>query len=168
MDDNLIIKYKGFIPYVADSFSHKFNQKATLLRDYHDDTVVNENGRTNFKEPKYYSYGYLKTGTTLGTKRGWVLNLPQKGMSIEMEYHPQKFEDVNDFANPDGYIPGVVIDESTEEVVESIMINAGDYTNAIGDTDMVRVIRQGEDKKDDFEGQTIETMPKAILRTLAV
>jgi hypothetical protein len=93
---NLTIKYKGFIPYVADSFSHKFNQKATLLRDYHDDTVVNENGRTNFKEPKYYSYGYLKTGTTLGTKRGWVLNLPQKGISIEMEYHPQKFEDVND------------------------------------------------------------------------
>lgn len=94
--DMVTIKYKGYIPYVADSFSHKFNQKSTLLRDYNDDTIVNENGRTDFKEPKYYSYGYLKTGTTLGTKRGWVLNLPKKGMSIEMEYHPQKFEEVND------------------------------------------------------------------------
>ena len=74
MKNNLTIKYKGFIPYVADSFSHKFNQKVTLLRDYHDDTIISESGRTNFKEPKYYSYGYLKTGTTLGTKRGWVLN----------------------------------------------------------------------------------------------
>jgi len=94
--NKLTIKYKGFIPYVADSYSHKFNQKATLLRDYSDDTVVNENGRTTFKEPKLYSYGYLKTGTSLGTKRGWVLNLPQKGVSMEMEYHPQKFEEVND------------------------------------------------------------------------
>jgi hypothetical protein len=78
------------------------------------------------------------------------------------------FEDVNDFANPDGYIPGVVIDESSEEVIESVMINAGDYTNALGDTDMVRVIRQGENKEDGFEGQSTETMPKAILRTLSV
>jgi hypothetical protein len=96
MQNNLTIKYKGFIPYVADSFSHRFNQKATLLRDYHDDTVVNENGRTEFKEPKYYSYGYLKSGTTVGTKRGWVLNLPRNGMRMEMDYHPQKFEEVND------------------------------------------------------------------------
>jgi len=94
--NKVTIKYKGFIPYVADSYSQKFNQKATLLRDYSDDTVVNENGKTDFKEPKYYSYGYLKAGTSLGTKRGWTLNLPKKGMSIEMQYHPQQFEEVKD------------------------------------------------------------------------
>ena len=96
MKKDLTIKYNGFIPYVADSFSQKFNQKSTLLRDYKDDTIVNKGGRTYFKEPKYYSYGFLKKGTILGTKRGWVLNLPQKGQSIGMEYHPQKFEKVND------------------------------------------------------------------------
>ena len=79
------------------------------------------------------------------------------------------FEDVNDFGNPDGYIPGVEIDEQNEEVIDNLMINAADYANAIGDTDMVRVIRQGESKEDDdFKGQTIDTMPKAVLRTLAV
>ena len=78
------------------------------------------------------------------------------------------FEDINEFANTEGYIPGVIIDEESEEVIDSVMINAADYTSAIGDTDMVRVVRQGEDKKDKFEGQTIDTMPKAVLRTLAV
>jgi hypothetical protein len=96
LPSNLNIKYKGYIPYVANSYSQKFNQISTLLRDYSEDTIVNENGRTDFKEPKYYSYGYLKSGTTLGTKRGWVLNLPKKGVSIEMQYHPQKFETIND------------------------------------------------------------------------
>jgi len=96
MDKNLTIKYKGHIRYVADSYSHKFNQKATLLTDYNDDTIINENGKTEFKEPKYYSYGYLKNGTSLGTKRGWVLNLPKKGMSVEMDYHSQKTEEIND------------------------------------------------------------------------
>jgi DNA polymerase III sliding clamp (beta) subunit (PCNA family) len=94
--DDITIKYKGYIPYVASSYSHKFGKIATLLRDYSEETIINSNGKTDFKEPKYYSYGYLKTGTTLGTKRGWVLNLPKKGLSIEIEYHPQKFIEVND------------------------------------------------------------------------
>lgn len=96
IDSKLTIKYNGFIPYVAHSYSQKFNQKATLLRDYSDDTIIDEDGKTNFKEPKYYSYGYLKSGTSLGTKRGWTLNLPKKGTSMEMKYHSQEFEKVND------------------------------------------------------------------------
>ena len=71
-------------------------------------------------------------------------------------------EDVNDFANEDNYIPGVIIDEETETVLDNILINAEDYTEAIGDADPVRVIRgQGET-------QEPQTLPKAILRTLAV
>ena len=98
-----------------------------------------------------------------------VVNVIIEGQSnLVAKNQVRIFEDVNDFANPDGYIEGVIIDEETGLPVEIIKLNAVDYTNAIGDTDMVRVIRQGEDKKDEFEGQTIETMPKAVLRTLAV
>lgn len=93
---DITIKYKGLIPYVADAFSIRFDKKSTLITDYSEETVVNENGKTEFKEPKYYSYGYLTNRVALGEKRGWVLNLPKKGMSIELEYHPQKFEEIND------------------------------------------------------------------------
>jgi hypothetical protein len=95
---NTTIKYKGFISYVADSFSAKFNQISTLLVDYSDDTIINENPntKTEFLEPKYYSYGFLMAGFTLGTKRGWTLNLPKSGTSMIMQYHPQKNIEIND------------------------------------------------------------------------
>jgi hypothetical protein len=71
-------------------------------------------------------------------------------------------EDINDFANEDNYVPGVIIDEETETVLDNILINAIDYTEAIGDADPVRVIKgQGE-------AQEMQTMPKAMLRTLSV
>lgn len=71
-------------------------------------------------------------------------------------------EDINDFANEDNYVPGAIIDEKTEDVLENVLINAIDYTEAIGDADPVRVIKgQGE-------AQEMQTMPKATLRTLAV
>ena len=73
------------------------------------------------------------------------------------------FEDLNDFANEDNYVPGVIIDEATEDVVENILINAIDYTNAIGDADGVRIIR-----KDSTGEQEMQTMPRATLRTLSV
>ena len=72
------------------------------------------------------------------------------------------YEDLNDFANEENYIPGVIIDESNEQVLENILINAIDYTNAIGDADAVKVVRQT------LNGQELQTMPKSSLRTLAV
>lgn len=71
-------------------------------------------------------------------------------------------EDINDFANEDNYVPGVIIDEETETVLDNILINAIDYTEAIGDADPVRVI------KDQGEAQEMQTMPKSMLRTLSV
>jgi hypothetical protein len=73
------------------------------------------------------------------------------------------FEDINDFANPDNYVPGVIVDETTEEVVENILVHAIDYTDAIGDADPVRIIRKTSDGE-----QERQTMPRAILRTLTV
>jgi len=72
-------------------------------------------------------------------------------------------ENLNDFANEENYIPGVLIDETTEEVIENILVQAIDYTNAIGDADSVRVIRKTETGE-----QEIQTVPKAMVRTLAV
>jgi hypothetical protein len=73
------------------------------------------------------------------------------------------FEDLNDFANPDDYIPGVIIDENNEDALENVLINAIDYTNAIGDADGVKIIRQVPNGE-----QEIQSMPKASLRTMSV
>ena len=73
------------------------------------------------------------------------------------------FEDVNDFANEDNYVPGVIIDEVTENVIENVLVNAIDYTQAIGDSDGVKIIRQTPDGQQEFQ-----TMPKSSIRTLSV
>ena len=72
-------------------------------------------------------------------------------------------EDINDFANEENYVPGVVIDEKTSEAVENILIHAIDYSEAIGDADPVRIVRQTPDGE-----QEMQTMPRATLRTLSV
>lgn len=73
------------------------------------------------------------------------------------------FEDVNTFANLDNYIPGVIIDEATGEVVENVQLNVVDYTEAIGDADPVRIIRGGEG----IEPGT-DSLPKSVLRVAEV
>jgi len=73
------------------------------------------------------------------------------------------FENLNDFAGEDNYIPGVIIDEITEEVVENILLNAIDYSNAIGDADAVKIIKVLPDGT-----QEMQTLPRSSLRTLAV
>jgi len=72
-------------------------------------------------------------------------------------------ENINEFANLDNYVPGVVIDEATGEVVENIQLNVVDYTEALGDADPVRIIRGG----DGSEAST-ESLPKATLRVAEV
>lgn len=73
------------------------------------------------------------------------------------------YEDLNDFANEDNYVSGVVIDELTQEARENILIHAIDYSDAIGDADPVRIIRKTPDGE-----QEMQTMPRATLRTLSV
>jgi len=71
-------------------------------------------------------------------------------------------ENINDFGNPDNYIEGVIIDEETGEAIESILINAIDYTQAIGDSDEVRIIKQ-------INGQQFNTtVPSIIVKTLSI
>jgi len=73
------------------------------------------------------------------------------------------FEDINDFANQDNYVPGVLIDQVTEEALQNILVNAIDYTSAIGDADSVKIIVKNEAGE-----QEIQSAPKAMIRTLTI
>jgi hypothetical protein len=72
-------------------------------------------------------------------------------------------EDINEFANEENYVPGVLIDEATEQVIENILVNAVDYTNAIGDADAIKIIKESPSGEQEFQ-----TAPKSMIRTLAV
>ena len=73
------------------------------------------------------------------------------------------FEDMNNFANLDNYVEGVIVDEATDQALENVRINVIDYTEAIGDADPVRIIRGGNDVE-----PSTDTVPKAALRTLSI
>ena len=72
-------------------------------------------------------------------------------------------EDPNDFANPEDYVEGVIIDKVSGNAVENVLINAVDYSGAIGDADSVRILRGPE-----TEEPQLEMLPKVLLRTLSV
>ena len=73
------------------------------------------------------------------------------------------FENENDFANLDNYVEGVVVDETTDEAIENVQINVVDYTNALGEADPVRILRNGDTPEPDTD-----TLPKGSLKTLSV
>jgi hypothetical protein len=73
------------------------------------------------------------------------------------------YENPNDFANPDNYVPGVIINEETEEPYENILLNAIDFVRAIGEADGVEIIKTLEDGS-----QEIQSMPKSSIRALAL
>jgi len=91
------------------------------------------------------------------------VNVIIEGRSNMMQKSQVKIlENINDFANPDNYVPGAIIDEATGQVIENVLINAVDYTQAIGDTSSVRIIRQSN------EGQVSDNLPISQLKTLTV
>jgi hypothetical protein len=95
---------------------------------------------------------------------------PEQAVNVIIEnsktYVPKSqiriFEDMNDFANTDNYVEAVIIDQNTGEALENVLINAIDYTNAIGDADLVRTIinRNGE--------QEIQSYPASMIKTLSI
>jgi len=72
-------------------------------------------------------------------------------------------EDVNNFANLDNYVEGVEIDEASGEAISNVQVNVLDYTQANGDADPVRIVRFSENGE-----STVDTVPKATVRTLSV
>ena len=75
----------------------------------------------------------------------------------------QILENIDSFANLDNYVEGVIIDEQTDEALENVQINIIDYTESIGDAEPVRIIRNVN-----TNDPQVDTVPKAILRTLSV
>ena len=91
------------------------------------------------------------------------INVLIEGFSQLMSKRQIKIlQDINEIANQDNFVPGVIIDENTEDVVENILINAIDYTEAVGDADPIRVIVEGP------QGQEFQSLPKSRVRTLSV
>lgn len=72
-------------------------------------------------------------------------------------------ENINDFANEENYIPGVLVDEATEEALQNILLNAIDFSNAIGDADPVRIIIETPEGE-----KELQTVPVSAVRTMSV
>lgn len=113
----------------------------------------------------------IKTSNCYVKYSEWKSAAINEDINVMADGHPsimpkervQVFEDPNEFANPDDYVEGVLIDEESEEAIENVLINAIDYTGSIGDSDGVRIIRGRH-----TEEARLETAPKALLRTLSV
>lgn len=84
-------------------------------------------------------------------------------LNILPKQNVRVFEDPNEFANPEDYVEGVVVDKLSGDVTANVLVNAIDYTKALGDADPVRIIRGPES-----DSPQLETLPKALIRTLSV
>jgi hypothetical protein len=107
---------------------------------------------------------YVKYNLWEAAKEDQNVKVMIEGKAVFMPKSQVKIlEDLNDFANEDNYVPGVLIDEATEQVIENILVNAIDYTNAIGDADAIKIIKQTPSGEQEFQ-----SAPKSMIRTLAV
>lgn len=153
------------------------------LKEYKKKTITTEpHMKFDEKTQKVLFEQYVKCGVYLGNVpiklndcfvkySTWDNAQPDQQIKVLVEgnntFMPKSqvkiLENLNDFANEDNYIPGVIIDEATDEVVENILLNAIDYTNAIGDADSVRIIRETPTGE-----QEMQSVPKGMVRTLSV
>ena len=176
-DGDLIIQIQGSTEFAKP-------KEVTVLRGH-----VNTNApdlkqfKFDEKTQKVLFEQFVKAGIYMGNTPIKLNNVfvkysdfKEKGMNEELnmmvdgEFMPMSKENVKlqenpaDFANPEDYIEGVITDEIDGQAIKSVLINVLDYTNAIGDADMVRIIildNLGEPLK-------LETYPKGALKTLSV
>jgi len=107
---------------------------------------------------------YVKYSQWKNAKLDESVNVMSDGhLNILPKSNVQVFEDPNNFANPEDYVEGVIIDETSGDAIENVLINAIEYTEAIGDSNPVKIIRGPESPE-----PRLETVPKSILRTLSV
>jgi hypothetical protein len=84
-------------------------------------------------------------------------------LNILPKQNVKVLEDPNNFANPEDYVEGVVVDSASGEATANVLINAIDYVRAVGDSDPVKIIRGPESPN-----PQLETLPRSLLRTLSV
>jgi hypothetical protein len=103
---------------------------------------------------------YVKYSEWANTPTDKLLNVLVEGeLSMLPKEQINVLEDPNDFANPSNYIQGVVID-TNGTALQNVLINAIDYTQSVGEADMIRVLNT--------ETNELTTYPKGALKTLAV
>jgi hypothetical protein len=174
-EGKFIVMIQGNTYMVDPKYLKEYNKKAEL--------IVTPHMKFDDKTQKLLFEQYVRCGIYHGNMPikmndcfvrydHWEHATPDQQIKVLVEgnntFMPKSqvkiLEDLNDFANPDNYVPGVIIDETTEEALEKVLINAIDYTNAIGDADEVQIIRQ----EDPNGSQEIQSLPKSCLRTLSV
>lgn len=174
IDNKLIVMVQGNT-YLVDSKDLKeYNKKSELTTEPH--------MKFDEKTQKLLFEQYIKCGIYQGNTpiklndcfvkfNQWENANPEQQIKVIVEGNTvfmQKkqirlLEDLNNFANEDNYIPGVLIDEETEEATEKILVNAIEYSQALGDADSVQIIKRGFD-----DTQEIQYAPKSKIRTLSV
>jgi len=173
-DKKLIVQVQGNTYMVDPKDLKEFNKKP--------DPIVTPHMKFDEKTQALLFEQYVKCGIYLGNipikvndcyvrYNQWEKAADDQQIKVLLEgnavFMPKSqiriFENINEFANEENYVSGVIIDEATEEALESVLINAIDYTNAIGDADGVKIIKQLPDGT-----QELQTAPKSSLRTLAV
>jgi hypothetical protein len=73
------------------------------------------------------------------------------------------FDDPNDFANPQDYVPGVEIDPVTGDAISNVLMHALDFSQSMGagDSTPVRIIRGPES-----DNPQMDTVSKGVLQWL--
>lgn len=106
---------------------------------------------------------YVKYSDWAKSANDQPINVMVEGqLNIMPKHHIRIYENINEFANPEGYIEGVIVDEN-EKAIENVMINVEDYTNGLGDSSPVKVL-----KNVGTQQPQLITVSKANLRTLSV
>ncbi len=103
---------------------------------------------------KYSDWNTAKPNETIQVK------MENKITLIEKE-KVRLLENINNMLDTSNYVEGVLIDE-TGAAISSLMINSLDYIEAVGDSDLVKVIINNE------SGPELQSYPKGSLKTLTI
>ena len=176
-DGDVIIQIQGSTKKVNPGDVVEGEKPEELVKPQYDfDKLTQQNLTTKALFEQYVKCGIymgrvpVKTSNCFVKYSDWRDTDDEKPISVLIEGNinllPRKqihiYEDVNDFANPENYVKGVIIDEATGEALEPVLVNAIDYSDALGDADMVRII------KGVGEGALVSSVSAASVRTLSV
>jgi len=176
-DGDLLVQVQGSSHKVDPKKVKSIGKKPEVMEpQYKFDKVTQQNLTTKTLFEQYVKCGiyfdrtpvkindcYIKFNEWQDAKDDDKLSMIVEGSNMIMPKNQIKIlEDINDFGNPDNYIEGVIVDEESGEALENVLINVIDYTQSIGDSDGVRIVKNVNDE------QVISYVPAAILKTLSV
>ena len=176
-DGDFLVQVQGSSSKVNPSKLKAVGKKVDAMKpQYEFDKVTQQNLTTKSLFEQYVKCGVYMNNTPIKLNdcyvkfSEWNNSTDEQPIAILIEgsnsIMPKKqiriLENINDFANPDNYTEGVIIDEATGEAIENILVNIIDYTQAIGDSDEIRIVKQvgGE--------HIVSSAPLSIIKTLTI